>query len=436
MLSVTEALKRCLDLEINPSTEDRPLIQCAGARLASPLAARAALPRWDQSAMDGYAIHHGDAISGATLKVVDVIPAGTWPEQSIQRGEAARIFTGAPIPDGADTVIIQENCSPSEDEGLGHVLIHQNTPQGKNIRRRGEEIEPSTHFASAKDLVTPGLLGLCAAQGYAQLNVYRSPRIALLETGAELISPGQTLTGAQIYATHEVTLAPMIQLSGGQLVHSIRVNDSVDEVVHQLHTLLHEDIDLILTTGGVSVGDFDPLHEALTRLGAERHFWKVKMKPGKPISVASLTRGTTQPSLPIFSLPGNPVSCVVGYLLFVHPLIQRAAGVPKDELGMTQKRCILTSAITKNHTRAEFLRVRVSKSHDGHHDGQPELAGNALKGKGHQGLCSCEVTGGQSSGWISSVAYGDGLLWVPAKPTSWPVGQEVDVLLFPWSKQS
>jgi molybdopterin biosynthesis enzyme len=185
----------------------------------------------------------------------------------------------------------------------------------------------------------------------------------------------------------------------------------------------------------VSVGDFDPLHKALSHLEAERHFWRVKMKPGKPISVASLPRSPTTPSslssLPVFSLPGNPVSCVVGYLLFVHPLIQRASGVRHQDLGMTRVRCRLASAIEKRHSRAEFLRVRVSSVSlsDDEDQGRDTHAETT-----RQTPWLCELTGGQSSGWISSVASGDGLLWVPASPTSWPAGHIVDVSIFPWAQ--
>ena len=437
MLSVDEALARCLALEVDSESEHRPLAQCAGARLAAPLNAQAPLPRWDNSAMDGYAMRGSDARRGAVLKVVEVIPAGVWPERALKPGEAARIFTGAPLPTGADVVVIQEHCTALEGVGLGSVRVERDISQGQNIRRRGEEVKEGSLIAARGEVITPGLLGLCAAQGYAQLNVHREPRVALLETGTELISPGKPLTGAQIYATHHVTLAPMIQSSGGALVHCARVGDSVDEVVELLRDLANREIDLIITTGGVSVGEFDPLHEALTQLGAERHFWKVKMKPGKPVSVTSLSRTASHAPLPIFSLPGNPVSCVVGYLLFVHPLIQRASGVPSERLGMSRITCRLTSPIEKRHTRAELLRVSVSLESASH-----DLKSCREHPRGSQGATpdpqrsfwSCALTGGQSSAWISSVAFGDGLLWVPADPVTWPIGHEVEVSLFPWTR--
>ena len=430
MLSVDEARSKSLELHIAPRSELCAVERCGGRRLVNSLYASDPLPRWDHSAMDGYAMGMGDAQAGQVAEVVEVIPAGTWPERALEPGEAARIFTGAPIPRGAEVVVLQEDtealsqhdAQSDDSKDLGQVRILESAQLGQHIRRRGEEWARDELIASAKTPLNPGLLGLCAAQGLAELEVFARPRVALLETGSELVRPGLSLSGAQIYATHAATLRAMIEQSGGQLTQAASVSDSVDEVVEMISALRDDGVDLIITTGGVSVGDFDPLHAALERLGAERRFWKVRMKPGKPVSVASLPNAMNQ--TPIMSLPGNPVSCVVSYLLFVHPLIQRAAGVPEGELGLKVVEATLAEPLIKRHHRAEFMRVRLTRvSREMFGEVPPSLSTPRWR---------CERTGGQSSAWISSVAQGDGLLHIPETPVEWDEGQRVMVSLFPW----
>jgi molybdopterin molybdotransferase len=412
---VNEAIKACIDLSQRPIIEQRSLALCAGYFLAEDVVANAPLPRWSQSAMDGYAVQAHEAIAGAVLQVGEVIPAGHWPQSSLNVGEAARIFTGAPLPNGADAVVIQENTTYDQASNQVHIL--KSSLYGDNVRNTGEEILSDAVIANRHQQISPGLLGLCAAQGLSQLPVFTRSKVAIIETGSELISPGQVLNGAQIYATNAVTLVPMIESSFGQVISVSRASDEVSEVVEHIRDTMSMGARIIVTTGGVSVGDFDPIHNALQELGAERTFWKVKMKPGKPISVATLPNVNGDPCI-LVGLPGNPVSCVVGYLLFLHPLIQSLAGVSLDKLGLRRIKCTLKHTLTKTHSRAELFRVKLSRFIETKHPNQTEY--------------DCELTGGQSSAWVSSISAAHGLLYTPSAPISWQEGDTVEVALFPW----
>ena len=416
MRSLNEAIQDCLSLSPARQTVRKPTSACVGQYLSESIHAHHPMPLWDQSAMDGYAVRSSEAMKGSLLKVGEVIPAGHWPEKELALGEAARIFTGAPLPQGADSVLIQENTT-AIDRGA-RVRVNQNVQMGANVRRVGEEIALNTRIAKRGDQVTPGLLGLCAAQGITHLKVFSEPRISLLETGTELASPGTPLKGAQIYASNAVTLAPIIRQSGGHLITTGRVSDEVDAVTQQISAQLSEGVQVMITTGGVSVGDFDPIHEAIERLGAKRVFWKVKMKPGKPVSIAQLDRPEGGHAL-LIGLPGNPVSCVVTYLLFVHPLIQHLCGHSSDQLGLRKISCRLSQNISKRHHRAELFRVALEAM---------ESEGESV----HKLSYRCRLTGGQSSAWISSIAMGDGLLYAPSEPCEFRKGEMVEVSLFPW----
>ena len=414
MRPLNDAIRDCLQLVTANLAESWPLDQCNGAYLATDLYAESPLPRWPQSAMDGYAVRYAEAQAGQTLQVGELIPAGHWPQRSLVKGEAARIFTGAPLPTGADAVVIQENCQTSADQQ--EVLIQQTAKLGEHIRKAGEELAVGDLVAQKGTKITPGVLGLCAAQGWDTLPVITQAKVSIIETGTELKSPGQALDGAEIYATNALTLAPLVKTSSAQLNSVFRAKDSVQTVVDTIQRALESDVQVILTTGGVSVGDFDPIHEALEVLGAQRHFWKVKMKPGKPFSVASIQSHAGAKCL-LIGLPGNPVSCVVSYLLFVHPLLQKMAGVPEEQCGLRRINCILQHDLRKTHHRAELFRVRLNRM-------TQEDTGKSFYG--------CELTGGQSSAWISSIAQADGLLYMPDQPCQYTAGQQVEVSLLPW----
>lgn len=415
MITIQEALTEVARLKVVDRVIQLPLHQALELRLAEPLFAQSPLPRHSQSAMDGFALCAANVTEGMTLKVVAHIPAGTLCKKVIHAGEAARIFTGAPLPSGTDTVLIQENADYVLDQQAvtpsyyGDVTLRHSPSVGEHVRQRGEEIQIGAQLAQPGESLTPGLVGLLASQGIDQVRVYAPPQVAIIETGTELRALGTSLDDAQIYASNGLTLSGMLRYSGAHLHSLTHVLDNPEQLADAISNAYTQGADLVVTTGGVSVGDHDPVHAALTKLNATRQFWKVRMKPGKPIALSTVSRADEE--RPLISLPGNPVSSVISYLLFVHPLLQRIAGFPERERGLRHLTCRLQHSVNKTHSRAELLRVRLID---------------------HELPPSCELTGGQSSAWISSVADADGLLVLPHEPIALSKGQRVDVALFPW----
>jgi len=348
--------------------------------------------------MDGYAIAHSDLDSTTTFQIIEEIAAGARPQNPIVTGTCARIFTGAPMPVGADTVIIQENTERENSI----MTILQKPRLGANVRKKGEEYTQGSLIATKGSCVTIGLLGLAAALGCATLPVYRRPRIAILSTGDELVPLGSQpdLHPGQIWSSNNHTLRAAISAAGGIPLDFGIVGDRVQDTVSRFQKILSAKPDCILTTGGVSVGDHDRVQESFLAIGGKIEFWKVRLKPGKPLAMGEIQ------GIPFFGLPGNPVSSIVSFWLFLHPLIKMALGSPQPFLA--QKRAIIHSDISKKHRRAEFVRVRIDPQTNTVHS-----------------------TGNQSSAWISSIAHADALLYIPAESQGFTAGEHVDVMLLP-----
>lgn len=398
MLTVEEALSRCLSTDLPRRTEVLPLSEADGRLLAEDLHAPSPLPRWDNSAMDGFAIRHADCTphpdttaqpgcelstpseqppATARLRTLGTIAAGDMPDTAVMPGTTLRIMTGAPLPAGADTVVMRENVTDAD----GVAIIHGMPRQGQHIRRAGEEVALGQLAVPAGTELTPPVIGLCASMGLSEVTVAARPRVALLGTGDELVPPGQPLEPGQIYSSNSLALAAMVREAGGEPIDCGIAPDTLEGTRAAFQRALDTGCDLILSTGGVSVGDFDVVKDALTDVGAEMVFWKVRVKPGKPLAMGMIG------DRPAFGLPGNPVSCMVNFLQFVRPLIRRAVGDPRPFLPAVP--ATLRGNIRKRHGRAELVRVVLSWSESG---------------------LIAETTGGQSSGWISSMARADGLL--------------------------
>ena len=409
MISVEEALEACLNLELPSRIVTLPLAHAHRRRSAYSLTAEYALPLWDQSAMDGFAVSSLE--TQKTLDVIEIIAAGQWPQREVQAGQCARVMTGAPMPDGADSVIIQENCHYIQTDQKVSLYPNREAKElssllkkGANVRLKGEETQKGDIICTLGQELHFGLLGYLASQGWTEVCVFDSLKIALISTGDEIIDPGKTLRKGQIYGTNQVMLQSLIENAGGKVVFKEHALDAPESVRCVFERALETQADLIISTGGVSVGDFDPVKGVLADLGAQLAFWKVKMKPGKPLAVGQI--GQT----PFFALPGNPVSCIVGFLLFLWPLLQRAHGAPKAVWHLPKRQYDLAHDLQKKHHRAEYMRVQILS------DGKVAL------------------TGGQSSGWVSSIAKADGLMILPADPINLKSGDTVDVLTFPWGR--
>jgi molybdopterin molybdotransferase len=292
-----------------------PLDDALGSVLAEDVVSRLDIPAWTNSAMDGYAAR-GEDVRGATeaqpvrLRVIEHLPAGHFPTRSIGAGECARIFTGAPLPEGADTVIRQEDT----DEGADTVTIVKDRDVGVNTRRAGEDIRSgSTALAEGTEL-GPAQLGVLASLAVAHPLVFRRPRIAILGSGDEIVDidqPEEILSGRKIASSNTHTLVGLVRQTGGEPVNLGIARDTPESLREHLGRAT--DCDLLVTSAGISVGEHDYVRAVLEELGATQRFWKLRMRPGAPVGFGLLRQ------VPWIGLPGNPVSTMVTYELFVRP---------------------------------------------------------------------------------------------------------------------
>lgn len=372
LLTVDEALARLLSAaQAIAEDETLPLAEALGRVLARPVVAVASVPPLDNSAMDGYALNTADWEEGRWLEIGQRIPAGAL-GRPLARREAARIFTGAPIPPGADAVAMQEDCEVND----GRVLVKRAPRPGDNIRRAGEDMAAGQAVLAAGERLTPARLGVAAAAGAPELTVYRRLRVAVFFTGDELVSPGQPLKPGQIYNSNRATLTALLRGLGCEVHDFGDVPDALEATVAVLERARRE-ADVVITSGGVSVGEEDHVKAAVERLG-RIDLWRVAMKPGKPLVYGRVGEAD------FLGLPGNPVSAFVVFCLFVRPfLLKRMGASPRPPLRFQVPAGF---AWGKPGQRREFLRARLEA------DGRVTLYPN------------------QSSGVLTSVAWADGLV--------------------------
>lgn len=339
---------------------------------AEPLVCTRPLPGVTNSAMDGYALRHADA--HRPLTVAMAVPAGQMPERVLEPGEAARIFTGAPVPDGADTVVMQEDTRREGD--VVHVVAAP--ARGANIRWRGEDVDAGEPLIAVGDVLTPGRLAMIAAQGHRRVAVVRRCRVAVVPNGDELVPIDAEVAPGQVPNTNAHMLAAQVRAAGGVPVVFDPVPDRPDAVVEAFRRATAE-ADLVLTTGGMSVGDFDFAREALATEGAMA-FYKVRLKPGKPLGLGRIG------GVPVLGLPGNPVSAFVGFELFGRPMLRTLGGWRDTD--HPRFHAPLAHPVRRNRSRPEFIRCDVV---DGQLVPWPK----------------------QGSGMISSLLHADALALVP-----------------------
>lgn len=387
-----EAAARLILEQVRPlNPVRRPLADCRGLVLAEEVLAHIAVPPWDNSAMDGYAFRGADSRAGATLRVIEEVRAGGFPTRPVGPGEATRLFTGAPIPEGADTVIRQEDTTAS----AGTVQIVVPPAAGKNVRKRGEDLSPGATAVARGLELTPARLGVLASVAHAEPLVHPVPHVALLATGDEVVKldrRSEILAGKKIASSNTYALAAAIVEAGGVPVDLGIAPDTKDAVRERLRAA--GDADLIVTTAGVSVGDHDLVRDALTSLGGTVTFSRVQIRPGGPLNSGSLN------GIPWIGLPGNPVSSLVTFELFARPAIRRLAG---QRLPFRRAVPVVTAeALSLGPSLRHFLRVTLTPASDG-----PPVA---------------HLTGSQSSGVLSSMAKADALLIVPEDRHDVPAG--------------
>ena len=387
MLTVPEASARILE-HITPLVVERvALLDALGRVLAEPVRAPMTLPAWDNSAMDGYAVLGADidaatADRPVTLRVLETVAAGGFATQPVRSGEAIRIMTGAPLPDGADTVVRVEDT----DGGTTQVRVRDARDARRNVRPRGED------FREGEALLEPGAplgaaqLGILASVGRAAVDVHRRPSVAIMGSGDELVDIDQfheVLAGRKIVSSNGYTLQALVRDAGGDPVNLGVAVDTPASL--RAHLGRATGCDLVLTSAGVSVGEFDYTRDVLEALGADMKFWRVRMRPGAPLGFGLL--GST----PWIGLPGNPVSAMVTFELFVRPVIRRMLG--HTRLFRRPMPVVLEERVTIGARLTHFLRAIVETRDDG--------------------TAVARLTGPQGSGILTSMSRANALLVVP-----------------------
>ncbi len=330
----------------------RDLLGATGQVLVAPLAARLTQPPFAASAMDGYAVRGADvATLPARLRVIGEAAAGRRFNGLLNAGEAARIFTGAPVPEGADAIVIQENTSADG----GHVTVSNGTPEPEHIRARGGDFAAGDVLIAADRRLTARDVVLAAAMGHAELAVRRPPVVAILASGDELVLPGITPGPDQIVCSNTFGIAGMVRAAGGvpRLLGIAR--DSADSLGERIEAA--GDADILVTVGGASVGDHDLVGPVLASRGMALDFWKIAMRPGKPLMYGRLGRQH------VLGLPGNPVSSMVCTRLFVVPLVRALLGLVAEPATPHQAR--VTVPLAPNGPRAHYMRATAKQSDDG-----------------------------------------------------------------------
>lgn len=351
MISVETALQTVL-AGIRPvATEVVGLAQAAGRVLAEDVAARVSHPPVAVSSMDGYAVRAADlAAVPVRLPVIGQSAAGDAFQGIVQAGQALRIFTGAAVPAGADAVVMQEDTSRDGET----VEIRQSVPPGKFIRPAGMDFKTGDVLLGAGTLLDGRSIGLAAAMNHAWLTVRRRPRIAILSTGDEIVMPGEPLGPTQIVGSNGPALVAMVNAAGGEAVHLGIARDSRDSLDAMIASA--SGCDLLVTSGGASVGDYDLVQDALSEAGLSLGFHKIAMRPGKPLMFGSLH------GVPVLGLPGNPVSAMVCAILFLDPMIRAMLGRPTGTPTMTAR---LGRDLPANDQRQDYLRGEVMTDQDG-----------------------------------------------------------------------
>jgi molybdopterin molybdotransferase len=407
MISVDEALKIILDHTSATGMQRVSLLDAVGRVLGEDVHAARDHPPWDNSAMDGYAVHWEDVKSAsrqnpAFLKIVEEIPAGYLPQRVVQKGEAARIMTGAPLPEGADTVVRKEDTSEDEKG----VKIFASVGRGESVRVKAMDVKCGSRVLARGSTLGPAQIGLLATAGKSVVTVYQRPRIFILATGNELAELDDFLSLEKIVNTNSYSVAAQAIEAGAEPVLVGIARDTREDVEEKLSKALSSSSgglgtsDIVVSSGGVSVGKYDFIKEVYGQLGVEMKFWKVAMKPGSPLAF-----GTCGKKL-VFGLPGNPVSSMVTFELFARPAIRKMSGAL--EIFRPRVLATLEESITKGSDKRHFLRAWV-------------------RIQDRQYLV--RVTGIQDSGVLSSMAAANALMILPEGQTEFRSGEKVEVHL-------
>jgi molybdopterin molybdotransferase len=413
MLSVEEAIQKILDEVDVLETESVPILESLGQVLAEDIISGINVPPLDNSAMDGYAVRAPDtrgagAASPKVLKVIGTVIAGSISPREVGPGTAMRIMTGAPLPRGADAVVQFENTDEAKRRSpAAEVGILAEARPDLNVRKAGEDIARGTVAVKKGTVIRPAEIGLMASLGYSRVKAIRRPVVAILSTGNELVELGQPLPEGKIYDSNLYSIAGLVQRYGciPEILGIARDEDR--SIVAKLRQA--QDADMLLTTGGVSMGDYDMVKDILAREG-KIVFWQVRVKPGKPLAFGKI-KGKAK-DIPHLGLPGNTVSCMVSFELFVRPALLKMMG--KKNLGKPVVEAILEDTVKNDAGRRIYDRAIVEKR-DGHY--------------------YARLTGPQGSGILKSMSLANGLVLIPEEKKAVQKGDTVQALMLDWNEE-
>ncbi len=389
MITVEEAFK-LINKNINPTntTESKLVIESAGSVLYRDVYSSINMPPFRQSAMDGFALNIHESTS---YKIIGEVKAGDGHHPVIKSGEAVRIFTGSAVPDTANTVIMQEKVSRDGDRILLNILAEEY----KNIRPLGEQVEEGALALKKGTKITPAAIGFLTTLGISEVEVFSKPSIVIVTTGNELIEAGKELTYGKIYESNSGMLFSALQSLGFYKISICKVKDDYESTIASLDKAISEN-DLVLVSGGISVGDYDFVGKALKELGVEQVFYKVNQKPGKPLFFGKKDGNT------IFALPGNPASALSSFYVYVHPSLEILSGNINFSLNRISAK--LTSDYNKKGDRAQFLKAFYKNE-------------------------KVIILEGQSSAMLHTFSVANAFVYVPEKVNDLSEGDEVEVIL-------
>ena len=416
MLTVEEALAKILD-EVTPlGTESVPLLEAQGQVLAEDIISGVNVPPLDNSAMDGFAVRYEDTLGASQLSpkkltVIDTVMAGALSEKTVTPGTAVRIMTGAPVPAGATAVVQFEDTDDAErrknGQPDGEVNIYAPAKDGLNIRRAGESVAEGETVLRAGATIRPSEIGVIASVGRREIKVIRRPVVAVLSTGDELVEIGEPLPAGKIYDSNLYSIASLVQRTGCFAKVLGIAEDNEASLVAKLEQA--RDADLLLTTGGVSMGDYDLVKDILDRDGT-MVFWKVRVKPGKPLAFGKI-KGTDGRLIPHLGLPGNAVSCMVSFELFVRPALLKMMG--KENVDKPTVDAILEEDVKNNAGRRVYDRAVITR---------------------RNGSYYARLTGPQGSGVLTSMTQANGLVLIPEENPKLSKGETVKALMLDWNE--
>ena len=429
MLSVEEAYRQIMACFGPLEPEEKPLLECLGQTLAAEIRSPLALPPLANSGMDGYAVRRAD-IGGAGegqprhLQVIGLVAAGQVSTQTVAPGTAIRIMTGAPLPAGADTVVPFEETDEVERRAAGRTLdeidIRADLPLGCNVRPAGEDVQPGQLVLEAGTVIRPAEIGVLASLGLARARVIRRPLVSVLSTGDELESLGQPLAGGKIYDSNGFSVAASIIAAGGRPQTLGIARDNLADMRRKLEQVAGSD--LLVTSAGVSKGDYDVVKDVLTERG-DINFWSVRMRPAKPLAFGMLRddagaagmtgdTGTAGKPIPLMGLPGNPVSAMVAFEMFARPAIRAMLG--RQRLARPVVEGTLTGPIRNTDGRRVFARVEVERQN---------------------GVFYANPTGPQGSNILTSMSRANGLAVCPEDLPVKEAGERVSIIMLDWNEE-